>query len=1019
MKPASRVIFILIAICAVLKAASPSKPGLWSHIPMFASAGRIYDLELNPDNPDEIYANPDNDGIFITVDGGRHWEPITDNIPDRFHRNNYVNIIVDPLDFKHVFSISRKGQLYETQDQGKSWAHNINQGHKDGRAPQFKWVEAFRDSHNNLILIGTVPNSGGANPGFKPGLYRSANSGISWEYIDLVPESFDKKKGLLQEIAFHKSKKDIVYLAGRARLYISTDAGLSFKLLKEFTFESEDEKLKIFQPMFISTLYGPDADALYAAVSIGGSDTQVYYSPDMGKSWQLRQDSINKTGYPKGIFGNASSSSWTSFFEVDPFDKNHLIASSVGSCESYDGGVNWEFQSWAKRPDAVYADGTIGISPHGGHNADNHVLKFHPKLQGFKVKGCDAGIMRKVKDHQDNWTNINGDIPAFLWYSIVVNEFGDRYIAGNTQDVNIQTYRYGSWDNEIGYEGDTIFINPYTNITYFPCSPIEKGEGLDFFEQNMWVISSWGCPRTAVNYYEPSRLLISFPLRIDKKTTPKHLYQSTDYGMSFSRVPNLDQEVYASNISRTSEPLLTIFTRKSIMTSQDMGQTWQEQLYPQYFKAQGGTKSVCGAVNPDKPNEVWAGARDGKVIASSDGGKTWNDLSAGLPEGQVTELCFHEGSAGDLYALVKGFGIYYKAENAKEWILWNTGYPLIDFSEIRIDYPSQQLLGASYGRGLWQATLMHPCERFYKNGFAIQQFSDIQGIKTFGIDSELVTPDYYNYQWFINGKEAGSNKPILTLGPGSSTGDKVKLKISPRRYPDISTESAEIEIQSKARALDNHWDSSLELAKGCFVDLGIVELFSANEDFTFELTARVKGSGIIAGNRRHFYRDAKGWYLKVDDKGEVSLFLSPRQNRNLSKTTDTPKEQAFIIKTEPGKLIFDQWAQIAFTVSKTGLAILYIDGEKAGAIQTDNAGGTLSLNNVLRTTLLADPFGQKPIAGAIRNVRIWNKCLSSFNLNLNRSRLITTDGLIYYINFHADRALEQFTNKTARIITKK
>ena len=78
-------------------------------------------------------------------------------------------------------------------------------------------------------------------------------------------------------------------------------------------------------------------------------------------------------------------------------------------------------------------------------------LKFHQVKKGLRVKGCDAGIMMK-EEADTNWVNINGNIPAFLWYSVVVNEFGDRYIAGNTQDVNIQTYRYNKWENDRGSE---------------------------------------------------------------------------------------------------------------------------------------------------------------------------------------------------------------------------------------------------------------------------------------------------------------------------------------------------------------------------------------------------------------------------------------------------------------------------------------------------------------------------------------------------------------------------------------
>jgi len=447
-----------------------TEAGKWSHISMFPTAGRIYDLELNPKNPKEMYANPDGDGIFYTKDGGRHWVSITDLIPLRQHRDCAENIIVDPKDFYHVFSISHMGQMHEYKKNltGGGWRAVENKSHKEGRAPQFKWVEAFRDGRDRLVIIGVVVKPHGLNGGWKKGVYRTENGGASWEHIPLKGEG-------LQEMAFHKRNRNVVYLGGRSKLYISRDAGKKFKLLKDFKTGN--------RPMFISSLSGKDDKALYVVMS-QDDNTQVQFSPDEGVSWELRQDSAKKVGYEKGVFGRNGSSGWTSFFEVDPFDKNHLMASSVGSCESFDGGVNWTFFSWGKRADAVMEDGSIAPSPHGGHNADNHVLKFHPKLKDFRVKGCDAGIMMKQEKRATNWTNINGDLPAFLWYSIIVNEFGDRYIAGNTQDVNIQTNRYGGWENEAGYEGDTLFINPYTTTQRITL-PVrqKKGRGLDFWSR--------------------------------------------------------------------------------------------------------------------------------------------------------------------------------------------------------------------------------------------------------------------------------------------------------------------------------------------------------------------------------------------------------------------------------------------------------------------------------------------------------------------------------------------------------
>ncbi|NWK57594.1 hypothetical protein HW115_18390 [Verrucomicrobiaceae bacterium N1E253] len=974
---------------------SPSKAGVWSRIYMNPTGGRIYDLELNPKNPDEIYANPDGDGIYFTKNGGKNWHVITDTIPTRLHRNCAENIIVDPRDFRHVFSISHYGRMYETKDQGATWSLVINTANQQGNVPQFKWVEAFRDRKNKLVIIGVVTKGSGRNGGWKPGVYRTENTGKTWQRIAVEGDK-------LQEMAFHKKNPDIVYLAGRSKLFISKNAGKSFSLLKDF--KTGD------RPMFITTLYGADADGLYVAVSTG-RDTQVHFSKNKGRNWQLRQDSAKKVGHEKGIFGNDGSSGWTSFFEVDPFDPKHLMASSVGNCESFDGGVTWNYFSWGKRANAIMPDGSVIPSPHAGHNADNHVLKFHPAKRGFRVKGCDGGIMAKWEDKAANWTNISGDMPAFLWFSIIVNEFGDRYIAGNTQDLNVQTYRYGVWENEIGYEGDAIFINPYSNVTYYPCSPTEKGEGLNFLEPGNWKMHSWNMPKSTVNYSNPDQFFVAFGRRETSKSKqlPKFLYQSNNRGVSYDRVPNLDKPVFAMNVSRTDAPILTIFTATSVMATSDWGQNWQTHPYPKTFKASGGTRKVSGAVDPNNPKRLWLGGKDGKVFFSNNGGASWQDLSGTLPKGEVSELILHEGTGGDLYALINGYGVFYKAADSNDWSFWMDGFDLRDFKEIRIDYPQQKMVAASYGRGAWEAPLMTPCERFYPKGFAIKQLNELADIKVFGIDSPLVTPDYYNYHWTINGKPQGSNTPML-VSKNCKPGDTVELTLKPKHTTGIETRSKAL----KAIALkDNFGEGKAKpvAIDKSYIDLGMLELFGAKQDLTFEATVKLSQAGVVAGNRRKFFRDAKGWYLDVNKDGELSLHLSPRQNGNFSRTYKRPKDQALVITSPKKSVPFEESVQLAFSISAQGLATLFVNGDSVGQAEIDPADRDYSLNSVLSTTVFADPFGKHGSSGEIENIRVWHKLLTGEELKANRIKLSSPDGLVYFILFNDADPVEMLTRK--------
>ncbi|MCL3781845.1 hypothetical protein EMN47_15780 [Prolixibacteraceae bacterium JC049] len=970
--------------------------GVWKHIPMYATAGRIYDLEIDPDNSDRIYANPDGDGIFRTTDGGKSWNSITDNISDRLHRDTYENIIVDPNNFEKVFSISRMGMLHKTNDGGKSWNKVENKKHEQGKAPQFKWVEAFRDGDNRLVLIGTVTKKSGLNHGWNQGVYRSLDEGKNWDQI-----AVEGKR--LQEMAFHQTEANIIYLAGTSKLYISNDAGASFKLLKDF--EKGD------RPMFIAPLQGANANGIYVAIS-NGNDTQVYFSSNKGESWELRQDSKEKVGYEKGIFGNSGSSGWTSFFAVDPFDANHLIASNVGSCESFDGGRTWSYWVWHKRALAQMDDGTKALSPHASHNADNHVAKFHPKKKGVLIKGCDAGIMKWGKQ-DTNWVNINGNMPAFLWYSVVVNELGDRYIAGNTQDVNIQTYRYGKWENDRGYEGDAIFMNPSTNTTYYPVAKTEPGEGLNFLEPGFWKMHSWNHPKVAVNYQNLDQIFIAYGRRPTEPQPqlPKFLYVTNNRGVSFERVPNMDNKpVYSVNVSRTEQPVLTAFTEHEVMQTTDEGQNWTSVKYPENFKGRYRNRMVSGCVDPTNPMRMWVGANKGHVIATTDGGKNWKDISGTLPKGHVLELIYHEGTQGDLYALVKGFGVFYRGANDTDWKLWMDGYNLADFTEIRIDYPAQKLLASSYGRGAWQADLQQQTERFFTQGIAIENKGRVNGRYLFSMENSWQLPAYYNYQWSVNGVEVEGNRSTLFLNKVKK-GDRIKLTVSPIYSQDVATTSELVYEKGEASKTKEVVGETLFL-KDNYIDAGVAELFGAQQNFSFATTIKPITEGVIAANRRTYYRDAKGWYLEVTPNGELHLNLAFYQNRSLDKTMKGGIDQAIVVKSDSGAVDFNKWTHIAFTVDGKEAVKLYINGDQVAVKKLENIPNELALNSVMNFTMLADGYGKKKMIAELKDVTLMDESLTAKSIELlNKKGNRKAQNQLFYIDFRTKNTKEIYSNR--------
>ena len=129
----------------------------------------ITSLEESPINPNELWVGTDDGNVHVTLNGGRDWTKLNDNIPNnpRYWVSRIEASAHNPgtayLTFTGLRRDDFKPYVYKTTDHGKSWTA-INNGIAD--AP----VNVIREDHKNpnLLFLGTdldsyVSIDGGAN----------------------------------------------------------------------------------------------------------------------------------------------------------------------------------------------------------------------------------------------------------------------------------------------------------------------------------------------------------------------------------------------------------------------------------------------------------------------------------------------------------------------------------------------------------------------------------------------------------------------------------------------------------------------------------------------------------------------------------------------------------------------------------------------------------------------------------------------------------------------------------------
>jgi len=115
-------------------------------------------------------------------------------------------------------------------------------------------------------------------------------------------------------------------------------------------------------------------------------------------------------------------------------------------------------------------------------------------------------------------------------------------------------------------------------------------------------------------------------------------------------------------------------------------------------------------VNPGTSLVVYAcfsGYSDGvKVVGSTNAGSTWTNISYDLPNVPIWSI--EVDNSNNLYIGTDN-GVYFRPSGATHWEPFYNGLPNVPVSDLAINVASDQLLAATFGRGIWKSTLWEDC----------------------------------------------------------------------------------------------------------------------------------------------------------------------------------------------------------------------------------------------------------------------------------------------------------------------
>ncbi|HJW09681.1 MAG TPA: hypothetical protein VJ483_08615 [Holophagaceae bacterium] len=514
---------------------------VWKPIFDDQPTGSIGALAVAPSNPDVIYAGsgeglqrPDlstGDGLYKSMDGGKTWAHL--GLRDA---QQIGAILVDPKNpdrlfvaaLGHPYGPNAERGVFRSLDGGRSFEKVLYKDENTGAE-----ALAFDPSNPNIVYADLwaarqAPWENGDFRGPNSGLYKSEDGGATWRAIG---QGLPGAKEGLGRIGFAVAPSDPkrLYAQVEARLgrgtYRSDDAG------EHFTKVNEEERVSGRGDDFAEIRVHPeDPDTVFAA------NTSTYKSTDGGKSW---------TAIKGAPGGDDYHTIWINPEQPDII----LLGADQGATLTVNGGETWS--SWYNQPTAQFY----------------HVItddRFPYWVYGGQQESGSVGI-RSRGDH--------GAISFRDWLPVGVEEYG--YVAPDPLNPDLI---YGGKATRFDFHtGQTQDVSP---------DPLRL-KGHRFL-------------RTMPLIFSP----------VDRKTlylAGEVLFRTTDGGGHW--------DIISPDLSRTDLP-----TPPSVGAFADQA------------KIQRRGVIYALAPSPKDLNHLWAGTDDGLIHATTDGGKTWQNVTPkGLP----------------------------------------------------------------------------------------------------------------------------------------------------------------------------------------------------------------------------------------------------------------------------------------------------------------------------------------------------------------------------------------------------
>lgn len=709
-----------------MRESSPFKDKIWTFIGPEIMSGRITDIAVPAGTEHSFYVATASGGVWQTEDDGKTWEPIFDDAPSASVgaiavAQSDANRLYVGLGESNIFRSSMAGTgVYRSDDAGRSWQHlGLGETQHIGRI-------VIDPNDADRVFVAACGNEYSESQ--ERGVYASEDGGKNWRRLLFVNE----RTGAI-DLVMDPSDSQVLYAAMWDRIrrpwddpkpgpgsgiYRSEDGGKSWKELRRgLPKKNKTGRIGLAiskaKPSVVYAIIDNHEFARKARADERDSygrpkkdvikGAEVYRSNNRGKSWKKVSRS---NPVMEGLF---STYGWVfGQIRVDPNDVDTVYALGVSLLKSTDGGVS--FRRVRSR----------------GLHLDHHALWIDPEDSDRLISGNDGGINLSY-DGGRSWKNIeNHGVVQF--YNVGYDMAEPFNVYGSIQDN-------GSWMGPVSHRPGKDPGNQWKRIPGGEASIIE----VDPSDPNVLYSESF--------YGRIQRSTLT-----PRKTTPL-LPAAKDVGMQ-----RLRGQWLAPFIISPHDPSVIYHGMQVVLRSKDKGDSWErisDDLSYNDSKKQGNIsfQTITSlSESPLSAGLLYAGTDDGRVHVTKDGGKkwarimkglpkrkwvsrlvasafaegtvylsqngkredefqawlfksvdygkTWVDISKGIPGGPVNVIREDPSDSKTLY-VGTDLGVYVTVDGAKSWHVLGSKLPITFVHDLIVHPRDRVMVIATHGRGMW------------------------------------------------------------------------------------------------------------------------------------------------------------------------------------------------------------------------------------------------------------------------------------------------------------------------------